>query len=129
MTRRPGTPFNYSSGDSALLAHIFFRVTGVDSEEYVARHLFAPLSITNWHWKRTTSGAIDTEGGVYLEARDLARIWQRWLQVGRWEGTTVVSERWVRESGTPHIATSTRAGAPKYGYTWWLYNNPWRFLA
>ena len=76
------------------------------------------------HWKRTTSGAIDTEGGLYLEATDLARIWQLWLQGGRWNGKTVVSERWVRESVTPQIATSTRAGAPKYGYKWWLYANP-----
>ena len=124
MMREPGTQFNYSSGESALLAHIFFRATGVDIEEYAARHLFAPLGITNWHWKRTTSGAIDTEGGLYLDATDLARIWQLWLQGGRWQGTTVVSEAWVRESVTPQIATSTRAGAPKYGYKWWLYNNP-----
>ncbi len=124
MMREPGTRFNYSSGESALLAHIFFRATGVDIEEYAARHLFAPLGITNWQWKRTPSGTIDTEGGLYLEARDLARIWQLWLQGGRWNGATVVSEAWVRESVTPHIPTSTRAGAPQYGYKWWLYSNP-----
>ncbi|WP_353267817.1 serine hydrolase [Gemmatimonas sp.] len=124
MMREPGTKFNYSSGESALLAHIFFRATGMDIEEYAARHLFAPLGITNWQWKRTPSGTIDTEGGLYLEARDLARIWQLWLQGGRWNGATVVSEQWVRESVTPHIATSTRAGAPQYGYKWWLYSNP-----
>jgi hypothetical protein len=124
MMREPGTKFNYSSGESALLAHIFFRATGVDIEEYAARHLFAPLGITNWQWKRTPSGTIDTEGGLYLEARDLARIWQLWLQGGRWNGATVVSEAWVRESVTPHIPTSTRAGAPQYGYKWWLYSNP-----
>jgi CubicO group peptidase (beta-lactamase class C family) len=124
MMREPGTKFNYSSGESALLAHIFFRATGVDIEEYAARHLFAPLGITNWQWKRTPSGTIDTEGGLYLEARDLARIWQLWLQGGRWNGATVVSEAWVRESVTPHIPTSTRAGSPQYGYKWWLYSNP-----
>lgn len=124
MMREPGTKFNYSSGESALLAHIFFRATGMDIEEYAARHLFAPLGITNWQWKRTPSGTIDTEGGLYLEARDLARIWQLWLQGGRWNGATVVSEAWVRESVTPHIPTSTRAGAPQYGYKWWLYSNP-----
>ena len=80
--------------------------------EYAARHLCAPLGITNWHWKRTTSGAIDTEGGLYLDATDLARIWQLLLQGGRWQETTVVSEAWVRESVTPHIATSSRAGGP-----------------
>lgn len=126
MMREPGTQFNYSSGESALLAHIFFRATGVDIEEYGARHLFAPLGISDWHWKRTPSGTVDTEGGLYLDARDLARIWQLWLQGGRWKGAPIVSERWVRESVTPQVATSTRAGAPRYGYKWWLYSNPVR---
>ena len=124
MMREPGTQFNYSSGESALLAHVFYRATGMDIEEYAARYLFAPLGITEWYWKRTPSGTIDTEGGLYLEARDLARIWQLWLQHGIWNGTRVVSESWVRESVTPQIATSTRAGAPMYGYKWWLYSNP-----
>lgn len=35
-----------------------------------------------------------------------------------------MSERGARESVTPHIATSTRASAPQYGYKWWLYSNP-----
>jgi CubicO group peptidase (beta-lactamase class C family) len=29
------------------------RRIGVDIEEYAARRLFAPLGITDWHWKRT----------------------------------------------------------------------------
>lgn len=124
MMREPGTQFNYSSGESALLAHVFYRATGVDIEEYAARYLFAPLGITEWFWKRTPSGTIDTEGGLYLEARDLARVWQLCLQGGVWNGTRLVSESWVRESVTPQIATSTRAGAPQYGYKWWLYGNP-----
>ena len=75
MAREPGTQFNYSSGESQLLALIFRRATGVDVEEYAARHLFGPIGITRWHWKRTPSGPADTEGGLYLEAADLARIW------------------------------------------------------
>lgn len=124
MMREPGTVFNYSSGESALLAYVFYRATGMDIEEYAARHLFAPLGITEWYWKRTPSGTIDTEGGLYLEARALARIWQLWLDAGMWNGTRVVSASWVKESVTPQIATSARAGAVQYGYKWWLYPNP-----
>jgi len=124
MMREPGTAFNYSSGESALLAHVFYRATGMDIEEYAARYLFAPLGITEWYWKRTPSGTIDTEGGLYLEAGDLARIWQLWLEGGMWNGTRVVSAAWVKESVTPQIATSARAGAAQYGYKWWLYPNP-----
>jgi hypothetical protein len=40
------------------------------------RHHFAPLGIANWQWTRAPSGTIDTEGGLYREVRDLARIWK-----------------------------------------------------
>ena len=43
-------------GASQLLAHIVARATGVDIEEYAATHVFAPLGIRDWFWKRTPSG-------------------------------------------------------------------------
>ena len=124
MMREPGTQFNYSSGESALLAHVFRQATGIDVEEYAARHLFAPLGITRWFWKRTPSGSLDTEGGLYLEARDLARIWFLFLQNGSWNGKAVVSPEWVRASVTPIVPTSAAPNARKYGLLWWLYADP-----
>ncbi|MHB1327083.1 MAG: serine hydrolase domain-containing protein [Gemmatimonadales bacterium] len=124
MAREPGAQFNYSSGETELLAHIFYRATGIDIEEYAARHLFAPLSIERWFWKRTPMGLVDTEGGLYLEARDLARIWQLFLDGGSWRGTQVVSKQWVDESVKPAVQAGNRAGAPWYGLKWWLYPNP-----
>ncbi|MGQ0650441.1 MAG: serine hydrolase domain-containing protein [Gemmatimonadaceae bacterium] len=124
MAREPGAQFNYSSGESQLLSHIFRRVTGIDIEEYASRHLFAPLGIEQWFWKRTPAGLVDTEGGLYLEARDLARIWYLFMKNGSWNGTQVVSPEWVRASITPAIAVSPAPNAPKYGYKWWLYQNP-----
>lgn len=124
MAREPGTQFNYSSGESALLAHVFRQATGRDLEEYAAQHLFAPLGITQWHWKRTPSGSLDTEGGLYLDARDLARIWQLWLQNGRWAGQQVIAPAWITQSVTPMVATGSSPAAPQYGLKWWLYPDP-----
>ena len=124
MAREPGAEFNYSSGESQLLSHIFRRATGVDIEEYAARHLFGPLGIERWFWKRTPAGLADTEGGLYLEARDLARIWYLFLAGGSWNGTPVVSPEWVRASVTPQVAVGAQPGAPRYGLKWWLYQNP-----
>jgi len=59
----------------AVLAYVFRKATKMDVEEYAARHLFTPLGIDRWFWKRSRSGLADTEGGLYLEARDLAKIW------------------------------------------------------
>jgi CubicO group peptidase (beta-lactamase class C family) len=124
MMREPGTVFNYSSGESILVGAVFARATGRDLEAYAAEHLFAPLGITNWFWKRTPAGALDTEGGLYLEATDLAKLWQLWLQRGMWNGKRIVSEEWITESTTPAVATSDAPNSPKYGFKWWLYPDP-----
>lgn len=123
MAAEPGTRWNYNSGASQLLAHVFRRATGVDIEEYAARHLFAPLGIASWYWKRTPAGVVDTEGGLYLEARDLAKIWYLFTKNGVWEGKQVVSRDWVRASVTPAFPAAQPRGV-NYGYKWWLYPHP-----
>ena len=131
MMTDPGTKFNYSSGESELLAYIFRRAVGMDIEEYAARHLFAPIGIERWEWKRTPTGLIDTEGGLYLEARDLARIWYLFTRDGMWNGTRVVTSDWVKQSVTPAIDVSSQPNGAKYGLKWWLYPNvadPGKFI-
>ncbi len=119
MSREPGAAFNYNSGASQLLSHIFRVATGIDIEEYAARHLFAPLGIEKYFWKRTPSGPVDTEGGLYLRAHDLARIAYLFLKGGLWEGRQIVTSDWVKESVAPSISTSR--GGVKYGFKWWLF--------
>jgi CubicO group peptidase (beta-lactamase class C family) len=118
MVEEPGTRFNYSSGVSGLLAYIFHQATGHDIEEYAAHHLFEPLDIREWFWKRSPTGLIDTEGGLYLGPRDLAKIWQTFLQNGRWAGREIVSPGWVKESVTPAVAVGQTP--IRYGLKWWL---------
>jgi CubicO group peptidase (beta-lactamase class C family) len=117
MAAEPGKVFNYSSGATELLAHIFQMETGQDIDAYGEKYLFAPLGIKHY-WKRTYMGVVDTEGGLYLNGEDLAKIGYLYLHNGTWEGTQIVSEEWVKESLTPYID----AGANfKYGFKWWLY--------
>ncbi len=124
MALEPGSKFVYNSGASVLLAEVFRRATGTDIEEYAAQHLFAPLGIEHWFWKRTPTGLIDTEGGLYLEARDLAKIWYLFQHNGEWNGRQIVSPDWVKASVSPIIATSAAPAAAQYGLSWWLYPNP-----
>jgi CubicO group peptidase (beta-lactamase class C family) len=124
MSKDPGSRWNYNSGASQLLADIFRKATKKDIEEYAAKHLFAPLGIDRWYWKRTPSGIVDTEGGLYLEARDLAKIWYLFLRNGQWDGKQVVTPEWVKSSVAPAIAVAPAPNAPKYGFKWWLYPDP-----
>jgi len=118
MAQEPGTTFRYNSGATQLLSHIFRSATGRDLEEYAAQHLFGPLGIDRYFWKRTPTGLVDTEGGLYLAPRDLARIAYLYLKNGVWEGRQVVPADWVRASIAPSVTVSDTG--VKYGYKWWL---------
>ncbi|MCX6318712.1 MAG: serine hydrolase [Bacteroidetes bacterium] len=118
MSHEPGSSFAYNSGATELLCYIFRKATGKDMEEYAAQHLFAPLGIKDYFWKRTPTGLADTEGGLYLKPADLAKIFYLWLQQGNWNGVQLVSKDWVNASITPFISLGPGV---QYGYKWWLH--------
>ena len=116
MAQEPGRVFNYSSGVSELLAHIFEKETGQDIEQYGAKYLFAPLGIDHF-WKRSPLGVVDTEGGLFLNNAGLAKIGYLFLQNGEWDGKQIVSRDWVRQA----LADQTSAeDGYHYGFKWWL---------
>ena len=117
MAEEPGKVFNYSSGATELLAYIFQKETGQDIDAYGQKYLFAPLGIKH-HWKRTYLGVVDTEGGLYLNGEDLAKIGYLYLHEGLWDGKQIVSKEWVKESLTPYIKAEENF---QYGFKWWLY--------
>lgn len=117
MAHEPGKVYQYNSGATQLLAHVFRVATGMDIEHYAVQHLFTPLGIKQHFWKRSPSGLVDAEGGMYLRPRDVAKLWYLFLKNGNWEGKQIVSPEWVKESLTPHFDV----GRAKYGYKWWLY--------
>ncbi|PYU04532.1 MAG: serine hydrolase [Acidobacteria bacterium] len=116
MAAEPGKVFNYSSGVSELLAHIFLKETGQDIDTYGEKYLFQPLGIEHY-WKRTPLGAVDTEGGLYLRGSDLAKIGYLYLHDGMWDRKQIVPKAWVRESVAPFIQAEEDY---KYGFKWWL---------
>jgi len=116
MAAEPGKIFNYSSGVSELLAHIFLKETGQDIDTYGEKYLFQPLGIEHY-WKRTPLSAVDTEGGLYLRGSDLAKIGYLYLHDGTWDGKQIVPKEWVRESVAPFIQAEEDY---KYGFKWWL---------
>ena len=121
MAAEPGKVWNYSSGATELLAYIFQKETGQDIDDYGQKYLFAPLGIRH-EWKRTYLGVVDTEGGLYLNGSDLAKIGYLYLHDGMWDGQRIVSSEWVKESVTPYFQTDEPQF--KYGFKWWLSKLP-----
>jgi predicted amidohydrolase YtcJ len=120
MAEEPGRAFVYSSGVTQLIAEVLRQATGRLPDDYAAEHLFRPLGIDSHYWKRTPTGLADAEGGLYLTARDLARLGQLYLEDGVWKGRRILPEGWVRDSTAPAVARPAEPGQERdYGYQWW----------
>jgi len=120
MAHAPGKVFNYSSGVSLLLAHVFQKETGQDIEKYGEQYLFRPLGVEHY-WKRSPMNVVDTEGGIFLSAEGLAKIGYLFLHDGMWNGQQIVSKNWVKQSWAPFIDAEE---GYKYGFKWWILPRP-----
>lgn len=117
MDTIPGTKFVYNSGVTILLGKIVRIATGRRIDKWAEEKLFGPLGITDYYWKKTPKGEIDTEGGLYLSAYDLAKIGYLMMNNGAWDNKQIVSEKWVEESIRPSVKLNEKLG---YGYQWWV---------
>lgn len=117
MDATPGEHWSYSSGAAALLAAVFKAATHQDLQDYARTNLFAPLGIDHWLWKRSAGGLTDSEGGLYLDIHDMAKLGQLCLQKGSWNGRQIVPARWLEESVVPRFRRSTDGYG--YGRLWW----------
>ena len=121
MARSPGEVFQYNSGATLILGHVFRLATGIDLEEYAVQHLFVPLGIDDYVWKRTPFGLVDTQEGLFVAPRDIAKIAYLYLKRGQWDGQQVVPEEWVKASVEPSVSVVDDHSI-EYGYKWWLYH-------
>jgi CubicO group peptidase (beta-lactamase class C family) len=119
MRALPGEEFEYNSGVTVLLAHILLKATGKHVDEYAVDHLFGPLGIDAFYWKKTPTGLVDTEGGLYLEPQDLAKFGHLYESDGIWNDQRILPEGWVAASMEPNTEVPNRPGT-HYGYQWWL---------
>ena len=118
MDADPGEKWAYSSGGSHLMSGIIKEVSGEFIDSYAEKQLFGPLGIENYHWKKTPRGYPDTEGGLYLEAPDLAKIGLLMLKDGVWDGKRIISSDWVQQSVALKARNVNSLGWG-YGYQWW----------
>ena len=126
MDTIPGTKYVYNSGVSVLLGKVVQIGTGKRIDKWAEEKLFGPLGITEYYWKQTPQGEMDTEGGLYLKPHDLAKIGYLSLQKGRWKNEQIVSEDWIEKSIQPVVKLGDRFG---YGYQWWVVHDSGEILS
>src|SRR5210317_1834236 len=101
----PGDIFNYNSSTSHLLSVILSKSTKTSTLDFAKQNLFEPLGIQSAYWHQDPQGYYIGGFGLGLSARDLAKFGFLYLNNGYWNGQSIVSASWVKESTGQQIQT------------------------
>ena len=128
----PGSYWEYNDVRVNRLSLALLRRFGRALPEVFAERIMRPLCASQtWRWEgyetsmvevggqmvRSVSGGGHWGGGVFMHARDQARIGLLMAQDGVWGGKRLLPAGWVSQSVTPC------AIKPDYGLLWWLNTN------
>jgi CubicO group peptidase (beta-lactamase class C family) len=117
VSSKPGSKFNYSTGNAHLLSAILTQATGQPLPDFATRELFAPLGITYEHWGKDPQGIASGGYNFYATPRALARFALMVENGGVSQGRQLVPAAWLDSSLKPQEPAST---GYHYGYLYWL---------
>lgn len=101
-TMRPagehGVAFHYVSTNTDLLGWILERVSGLDFASLLSREIWQPMGAeADAYITLDRLGAPQTDGGLCVTTRDLARFGLLHLRNGVLNGKRIVPESWIRD--------------------------------
>jgi CubicO group peptidase (beta-lactamase class C family) len=117
LNAAPGDTFNYSTGQSHLLAAAISRAVEMPLDRFAQETLFDPLELAYEHWGRDPEGNRSGGYNLYMTPRALAKVAMMFLNQGKVGGHQIVAPEWVEDSWRPSQVVDEKYG---YGYYWWL---------
>lgn len=123
LESEPGKIFNYQSGATLILGYCVEKACGMSLSDYASEKIWKKIGA-----EHTAYWSLDRENGIeksyccyYASGRDFARFGKLYMNGGKWNGTQIVSEEWVRKSITPaELLDENGEKNNRYGYCWWM---------
>ncbi len=112
---KPGTLWNYSTGESFLVGAVVEGATHKSLASYLSETLWSPLGMeqdATW-WLESPGGMGLAGSGLGATLRDYARFGQFVLDDGRLHGQRLLPDGWIKEAGKAHMIGDRRID---YGY-------------
>lgn len=132
----PGAYWEYNDVRVNRLALAALRVLKRPLPEIYAERIMRPIGASGtWEWHgyrnswvdidgvamQSVSGGAHWGGGMFISARDQARIGVLMARGGNWNGKQLISKKYIRQATTPAATNEI------YGWLWWLNTNKARF--
>ena len=130
--RPPGTHWEYNDVRVNQLSYALMCLFKRPLPEVLKTRIMDPISAQDpWEWHgyrnswveidgtrmQSVSGGGHWGGGLWISARDHARVGMLMLNKGVWQGNRILSEGWITHCHTPCDLN------PGYGRLWWLNTN------
>jgi len=123
-----GIVFNYSTGESCVIAALVVAATGRPLADYCAEKIWRPAGMeADGYWQLESEDGLELGGlGVSARLRDFGRFGQLMLEDGEaFSGQRVLPLGWRDLAGQPDSAPTSfgrlMPGSPAgYGYHWWV---------
>lgn len=120
-----GRSFQYSNASTYTAMRVLDTVVG-DVQAWLGPRLFAPLGMAP-RWDRCPHGWIKAGEGLHLRLAELARLGLLVRDEGVWEGSRIVSARWVRALHSDWFEREAGPGYTHYALAGWRGPGPaWR---
>ena len=124
IIHKPGSTFQYNSGDSHLLSAIIQKISGIPTALFAEKYLFRPLGINKYIWVRDPQGIHGGGFSISLNLEDMVKIGLLFLNEGRFNSNQVISSNWLLQAKRPYKQVeTTKEGTYGYGYQLWTYEN------
>ncbi|MEM7048516.1 MAG: serine hydrolase [Acidobacteriota bacterium] len=98
MSFPPGEKYQYNSAAAYLAGAAVERASGRTLSDFAAEHLFGPLGMSQYYWTKGPKNTTHGMGGLFVTARDFAKLGALYLNQGQWNGQQIISRQWVEES-------------------------------
>jgi CubicO group peptidase (beta-lactamase class C family) len=112
---KPGTTYAYCSAGINMVGSIIGQSTHSWLPLFFDRYVARPLQMTHYGVNLMPTGEAYSGGGMHMLPRDFLKFGQLYLDGGRWNGTRLLSEEWVRQSTSHQIA---RPDGSDDGFAW-----------
>ncbi|MEM1047430.1 MAG: serine hydrolase [Pseudomonadota bacterium] len=125
----PGAFWEYNDIRVNVLSTALMRVFRRSLPDVLRERIMQPIGASDtWTWNgyrnstlvvdgeslQAVSGGAHWGGGLFISARDHARVGLMMLNEGTWNGQQLIGRDWIRASTTPCPLN------PDYGFLWWL---------
>lgn len=113
-----GREFQYAGASTYTAMRALATAVG-DVHAWLLPRLFAPLGIHEPRWDRCPLGHVRAADGLHLRSGELARFGALLRDRGSWEGTQLVSSRWVAAMHSPWTVREAGPGYTHYALAGW----------